>query len=103
MKKSDIHKIIQEEIHEHMIEESITSWLLDKAETFVTNALNHKADYQYARILSSPDFKALGKKWGMNEKEFQSKAAAMIKKDPAKFSKLLAYDIHKSPWAKYYE
>ncbi len=101
MKKSDLHRIIREEIQDHLIEEGIVNWLIDKAETFVVNALNHKADYQYARLMNSPDFRALHKKFGMREDEFLRKAKEMVKRDPDKFAKLLAFDASKSKWAKF--
>ncbi len=102
MKKSDLHKIIREEIQDHLIEEGIVNWLIDKAETFVTNALTHKADYQYARLLNSPDFRSLHKKFGMSEKDFMSKAANLMKRDPKKFANLLAYDARKGNFSKYF-
>jgi hypothetical protein len=103
MRRSDLHRIIREEIQDHLIEEGIVSWLLDKAETFVNNALTAKADYQYARLANSPDFKALHKKFGMKEDEFLRKAKEIIKRDPKKFAKLLAYDVHNSSFSKYFK
>lgn len=102
MKKSDLHKIIREEIQNHMIEEGIVNWLVDKAERFVVNALNHKADYQYARILSNPDFKALHKKYGMSQKDFLAKAKSLMAKNPKKFADLLMYDVKKSRYSKFF-
>ena len=102
MKKSDIHKIIRDEIQNHRIEEGIMSWMLDKAETFVKSHFNHVADYQYARIINSPDFRALSKKFNMSEKEFTKKATDLIKQDPQKFADLLAYDVSKSRYKKFF-
>ena len=102
MKKSDIHKIIRDEIQNHRIEEGIMSWMLDKAETFVKSHFNHVADYQYARIINSPDFRALSKKFNMSEKEFTKKATDLIKQDPQKFADLLAYDVTKSRYKKFF-
>jgi len=103
MKKSDIHKIIHDEIQNHRIEEGITSWLLDKAETFVKSHFNHAADYQYARIINSPDFKALSKNFNMSEKEFTKRATSLIKQDPQKFADLLVYDVRKGSFGKYFK
>ena len=97
MKKEDLHSIIQEEIKNHMIEEGIMSWLLDKAENFAKSAIKHKTDYQYARIYNDPGFKKLSKKFNMGEDEFVKKAKQMIKSNPKKFEDLLAYDVSKSP------
>ena len=102
MKKSDIHKIIRDEIQNHRIEEGIMGWMLDKAETFVKSHFNHVADYQYARIINSPDFRALSKKFNMSEKEFTKKATDLIKQDPQKFADLLAYDASKSRYKKFF-
>ena len=102
MKKSDIHKIIRDEIQNHRIEEGIMGWMLDKAETFVKSHFNHVADYQYARIINSPDFRALSKKFNMSEKEFTKKATDLIKQDPQKFADLLAYDVSKSRYKKFF-
>jgi len=101
MNKAQLRDIIREEIQDHLIEESITSWLLDKAQNFVKGHFNHVADYKYAAIMKSPDFQALHKKFGMNQKDFMTKAAALIKKDPKKFTDLLAFDAKKSKWAKF--
>ena len=78
------------------------SWMLDKAETFVKSHFNHVADYQYARIINSPDFRALSKKFNMSEKEFTKKATDLIKQDPQKFADLLAYDVSKSRYKKFF-
>ena len=76
--------------------------MLDKAETFAKSHFNHVADYQYARILNSPDFKALSKRFNMSEKDFTKKASQMIKNDPKKFADLLAYDASKSRYKKFF-
>lgn len=96
MKKSDIHKIIQEEIHEHMIEESITGWLIDKVANGFKWYANKKADYQYNALLGSKDFKSLASKFKMSEKDWDAKARQMISKDPKKFADILAYDYKSS-------
>ena len=103
MKKSDIHKIIRDEIQNHRIEEGIMSWMLDKAETFAKSHFNHVADYQYARIINSPDFRSLAKDFKMSEKEFMQKATKMIKNDPKKFQDILAYDASKSKYKKFFK
>ena len=103
MKKSDIHKIIHDEIQNYRIEEGITSWLLDKAETFAKNHFKHAAEYEYARIINSPDFKALSKNFNMSEKEFTKKATELIKQDPKKFTDILAYDVRKGALSKYFK
>ena len=44
MKKSDIHKIIREEVKNHMIEEGIMSWMIDKVANGFKWYANKKAD-----------------------------------------------------------
>jgi hypothetical protein len=92
MKRSQLQKIIQEEIHEHMIEESITDWLVDKVSSGFKWYTNKKADYQYDALLSDKGFKSLAKKYGMSERDWDKKARQLISKDPKKFANMLAYD-----------
>ena len=101
MKRSQLQKIIQEEIHEHMIEESITDWLVDKVSSGFKWFTNKKADYQYDALLSDKGFKSLASKYGMNEKDWDKKARQLISKDPKKFASILAYDVKKSDLRKY--
>ena len=96
MKKSDIHKIIQEEIHEHMIEESITGWLIDKVANGFKWYANKKADYQYDALLGDKNFRSLASKYKMSEKDWDTKARKMISQDPKKFADILAYDYKSS-------
>jgi len=101
MKRSQLQKIIQEEIHEHVIEESITDWLVDKVSSGFKWYTNKKADYQYDALLSDKGFKSLASKYGMNEKDWDKKARQLISKDPKKFASILAYDVKKSDLRKY--
>ena len=101
MKRSQLQKIIQEEIHEHMIEESITDWLVDKVSSGFKWYINKKADYQYDALLSDKSFKSLAKKYGMSEGDWDKKARQLISKDPKKFASMLAYDVSKSNLRKY--
>jgi hypothetical protein len=103
MKKSELHKIIREEIQNHLIEEGIVNWMLDKVATFTKNHFNHVADYQYARLLSSPDFRSLHKKFNMSEKDFLTKATSLVKQNPQKFADILAYDVRKGSFGKYFK
>jgi hypothetical protein len=102
MTKKELHSLIREIHQEVLMERSIMGWLIDKAETIAKGVINKRTEYQYARILNDPDFRKLSQKFGMSEKEFTEKAAAMIKKDPEKFANLLAYDIKKSRYGKFF-
>ena len=86
-----------------MIQESIVNWLLDKAGDFAKSALKHKADYQYAALAKDPKFRSLHKQFGMSEKEFVKKAENLIMRDPKKFADILAYDVKKSRYGKFFE
>ena len=101
MKKSDIHKMIREEVQDHLIEESITGWLIDKVANGFKWYANKKADYQYDALLKSKDFRSMASKYKMSEKDWDAKARQMISKDPKKFADILAYDITKSDLRKY--
>ena len=96
MKKSDIHKIIREEVKNHMIEEGIMSWMIDKVANGFKWYANKKADYQYDALLNNKDFKSLASRFKMSEKDWNAKARQMISKDPKKFAKILAYDYKSS-------
>ena len=101
MKRSQLQKIIQEEIHEHMIEESITGWLIDKVASGFKWATNQKADYQYNALLGSKEFRSMASRFNMSEKDWDKKARQLISKDPKKFASILAYDVKKSDIRKY--
>ena len=103
MKKSDIHKMIREEVQDHLIEESITGWLVDKVANGFKWYANKKADYQYSALLGSKDFKSLASKFKMSEKDWDAKARQMISKDPKKFADILAYDVRKGSFSKYFK
>lgn len=101
MKKSDIHKIIREEIQNMKITESITGWLIDKVANGFKWYANKKADYQYDALLKSKEFRSMASKFKMSEKDWDAKARQMISKDPKKFADILAYDPSKSKFSKY--
>ena len=102
MKKSDLRKIIREEIHEHIMEGGITGWLIDKVANGLKWYANKKADYQYDALLNSKDFRSLASKYGYkDEEEFIKKAKSIISKDPKKFADILAYDVKNSKARKY--
>jgi len=99
---TEIHQeVLDEAARDHLIEESITGWLIDKVANGFKWYANKTADYQYSALLGSPDFKALAKKFKMSEKDWDAKARQMISKDPKKFADMLAYDVKKSKARKY--
>ncbi len=103
MKKSDIQNIIREEFQNHLIEESVVNWMLDKVEDFVKSGIKSKTEYTLARIYKDPKFRNLSKKFNMSEKDFMAKATSLIKSDPKKFEDLLVYDVRKGNFSKYFK
>ena len=102
MNRDQLHTIIQEEYRDALLEADFTHWLLDKAEDIAKGVIDRRGQYQYARVFNDPSFRALAKKHNMSEKEFVTKVASYIKKDPAKYKKLMAYDVGKTRWAKFF-
>ena len=102
MDTETFRKIVQEEQRDALLEADFTHWLLDKAEDIAKGVINRRGEYQYARVFNDPSFRALAKKHGMSEKDFVSKVASYIKNDPGKYKKLLAYDVGKTRWAKFF-
>lgn len=103
MTKEEFHKIIQEEYQNYVIEEGITSWLIDKVADGFKWYANKKADYQYDALLSSKEFRSLASKYKMSEKDWDKKARELIKKDPKKFADILAYDVRKGSFGHYFK
>ena len=102
MNKDAFRKLVREEYRDALLEADFTHWLLDKAEDIAKSVINKRGEYQYARVFNDPSFRALAKRHNMSEKEFVSKVASYIKNDPGKYKKLIAYDIGKTRWAKFF-
>jgi len=100
--RQEIRKLAKKKLAEGMLEETVVNWMLDKVSNFVKGHFNSVKDYQYARLMSDPKFKGLHKRFGMSEKDFMSKATTLIKKDPKAFIDILAYDVRKGSFAKYF-
>lgn len=102
MTKEELHKLIQEEVREYVIEESVVNWMLNQVEDFVKSGIKSKTDYTLARVYNDPNFKKLSKKFNMSEKDFMAKATSMIKSNPKRFEDLLVYDVRKGGFSKYF-
>ena len=100
--RQEVRRLAKKKIAEGMLEESVVNWMLDKVSSFVKGHFNSVKDYQYARLMNDPKFKGLHKKFGMSEKDFMSKATALMKKDPQRFMDILAYDVRKGSFGKYF-
>lgn len=101
--RREIRNLAKKKVAEGTLDEgSIVNWMLDKVGNFVKGHFNSVKDYQYSRLMADPKFKGLHKKFNMSEKEFMTKATALVKKDPKKFMDMLAYDASKSRYAKFF-
>jgi hypothetical protein len=103
MKPSEFRKLVREELKDHRLEEGISGWLIDKVANGFKWYANKKADYQYDALLSSKDFRSMASRFGYKDEEaFVKKAKELIKKNPQKFAEILAYDVRKGKFSKYF-
>ncbi len=103
MKPSEFRKLIREEFKDHRLEESVSGWLIDKVANGFKWYTNKKADYQYDALLNSKDFRSMASRFGYRDEEaFVQKAKELIKKNPQKFAEILAYDVRKGKFSKYF-
>jgi hypothetical protein len=104
MTKKEFKKIIREEVQDHLIKEGMISWLIDKVANGFRSYVNKKADYEYDALLNSKDFKSMAPRFGYKDEEaFVKKAKELVQKDPEKFADLLAYDVRKGAFGKYFK
>lgn len=102
--KEELRKIIREEYQDHIIEEGIVGWMIDKVADGFKWYVNRKAHYQYDALLNSKDFRSLASKFGYkDEQSWIKKARELVNKDPKKFADILAYDIKKGSYGKYFK
>ena len=101
--RQEIRRHLKSKMAEGTLEEgALVNWMLDKVSNFAKSHFNNVKDYQYARMMSTPEFRQLSKHFNMSEKDFMSKATALVKKSPDKFFDILAYDVRKGTYAKYF-
>jgi hypothetical protein len=104
MKPEEFRKLVREEVRDYTITEGIASWLIDKVADGFKWYANKKADYQYDALLNSKEFRSMASRFGYKDEEsFIRKAKELIKKDPKKFAEILAYDVRKGKFSKYFE
>ena len=102
--REEVSKIVQKVFEDtpHLNEGGFTGWVIDKVANGLKWAVNRNADYQYDGLLNSKEFRGLASRYGYNnESDFVKRAKELIKKDPKKFAKILAYDIKDSAVRKY--
>jgi|TARA_R110000744_G_scaffold355828_1_gene462449 hypothetical protein len=90
-----LHATIAEVLAENpeLKEAGLTGWVIDKVANGLKWATNRKADYQYDALLKSKQFRSLAKNYNMSEKGWDKAARKLIKKDPKRLAKILAYDL----------
>jgi hypothetical protein len=102
--KEELHRIIQEEFKNEIMLEGITSWLVDKVASGFKSYVNKKTGYQYDALVNDKEFKSLASKYGYkDEEQWAKKARELINKDPKRFADILAYDVKKGAFGKYYK
>ena len=102
--RQEIRKVIQKAMKESsdLTEGGLTGWVIDKISSGLKWAVNRKADYQYDGLVNSKEFRSLASKYGYsNAGDFIKRAKELIKKEPKKFAKILAYDVRDSTVRKY--
>ncbi len=104
MTKEEFKQLVREEVQNHLIEEGMMSWLIDKVAAGFKAYANKKADYEYDALVNSKDFKSMASRFGYKDEEaFSKKAKELIQKDPQKFADALAYDVRKGAFGKYFK
>ena len=70
----------------------------------VLNFINKVAASKYERLLNSPDFRSLYKKYGFkNEKEWIKTARKIVKDNPDRLVKIINYDVRNGSFGKYFK
>lgn len=93
--EKELKGIVAEVVEEnpHLNEAGVTGWVIDKVANGLKWATNRKKDYQYDALLKSKQFRSLAKNYNMSEKDWDKAARKLIKKDPKRLAKILAYDL----------
>ena len=105
LKEEQLREKIREYLKQapqNLDEAGLTGWVIDKVTNGMKWAVNRHADYQYDALIKSKEFRSLAKHYKMSEKDWDKAARNMIKKDPKKFAKMLAYDIRNRRVSKFF-
>ena len=89
MKKSDIHKIIQEEIREHMLDEDILGWMSGIGKQVEYDILDRRAKGLNNALKYDPKLLRLAKDLKMTSRDLENRISSLVDKDP-KFLRALA-------------
>ena len=93
MKKSELQKIIQEELHavleEEKLKEGLFSWAKGTADNIVYSVLNNYKNIRQSDIFKDPKIKALAKDLKISQEDLEDRVSNLLKRD-TKFLKALA-------------
>jgi len=89
MKRSQLQKIIQEEIHEHMLEEDIIGWMAGVGKQVAYDIIDRRAKGLNNALKYDPKLLRLAKDLKMTSKELEDRISGLIDRDP-KFLRALA-------------
>ena len=98
MKKSELQKIIQEELQavleEEKIKEGLLSWASGVADNIIYSVLNNYKNIRQSDIFKDPKIQALAKDLKISQSDLQSRVSQLLKYD-TKFLKALATQRYK--------
>ena len=93
MKKSELQKIIQEELQavleEEKLKEGLLSWASGVADNIVYSVLNNYKNIRQSDIFKDPKIQALAKDLKISQSELQDRVSDLLKRDN-RFLKALA-------------
>lgn len=93
MKKSELQKIIQEELQavleEEKIKEGLLSWASGVADNIVYSVLNNYKNIRQSDIFKDPKIQGLAKDLKISQSDLQARVSDLLKRD-TKFLKALA-------------
>jgi len=81
MKKSDIHKIIQEEIREHMLDEDILGWMSGIGKQVAYDILDRRAKGLNNALKYDPKLLRLAKDLKMTSRDLEDRISSLASRD----------------------
>lgn len=89
MTKEDLHKLIQEELTQHRLEEGVMDWMSGVARNMAYSIIDKRGAYLSQAIKYDPKLQKLAQGLKMNTADFEKRVASLLDKDP-RFLKALA-------------
>lgn len=96
MKKSDIHKIIREEIRNHKINEDIIGWMAGVGKQVAYDIIDRRAKGLTNALKYDPKLLRLAKDLKMTSRDLENRISSLVDKDP-KFLRALATQRYRRP------